>query len=156
MPKEKKIKTHVLLVSKAFLSYHPKAGEPTGFRERILSGQKIHTIRGNYPFWKKRIDEVAAGQAVLSLRQWSGKPYKSAQEEFLQLTSNHKVGIQKITVWKGGSRITLDGNRIHFMQVYNLCVNDGVSVQDFKAWMKGGIKNGCVIHFSEFRYKENW
>jgi len=65
-----------IMVAKNYLNYHPKAGQPTGFRESILSGRKVHTIRataGN----KKTGDTV-------SLRQWEGKPYASKQVEFAQ------------------------------------------------------------------------
>ena len=38
---------------------------------------KLHTIRANYPLWEKRIKDIQEGHAVLSVRQWSGKPYRS-------------------------------------------------------------------------------
>lgn len=63
-----------IMCSKTFPAYHPKAGQVTGFRESILSGRKIHTLRqsaGN----RKTGDQV-------SLREWDGRPYASKQIEF--------------------------------------------------------------------------
>ena len=72
------MKTHVLIISRTFPSYHLRKGKETGFVEKIPD-EKIHTIRANYPLWEKRIKEVQFGEAVLSLRYWSDKPYKSEQ-----------------------------------------------------------------------------
>jgi len=63
-----------IMCAKRFPVSHPKAGQPTGFREAILSGRKIHTLRqsaGN----RKTGDTV-------SLREWEGRPYASKQVEF--------------------------------------------------------------------------
>ena len=57
---------------------------------------KIHTIRTNYQLWEKRINEVQEGNAVLSIRQWSGKPYRSKQTTILNLTKDDGVGIQPL------------------------------------------------------------
>lgn len=113
------MKTYVITLSQVFPTWHKRAGEPTKFRAAFLSGQtcskckkrnpamctgecfsglKIHTIRANYPLWLKRITEVQQGKAVLSVRQWSGKPYRSPQIEITRLTVKHGVGIQKRVV----------------------------------------------------------
>lgn len=86
------MKTYVITLSRHFLANHKRAGEETHFKEKFLLGQgltdydtpsmaKIHTIRANYPLWEKRIKEVQEGRAVLSVRQWTGKPYRSKQVE---------------------------------------------------------------------------
>lgn len=68
------MKTYVLILSEYFPKDHPKAGEPTGFvGDLMFTGKKIHTIRSNYELWAKRIDEVRAGKARLSIRIWTGK-----------------------------------------------------------------------------------
>lgn len=54
------LKTYVITLSKNFMKGHPKAGQPTNFREKFLKKEKIHTIRANYPLWKKRLDEIRA------------------------------------------------------------------------------------------------
>ena len=60
-----KIKTYVLTVSEFFPKTHNKSGLPTGFIDKIGSKIKKHTIRGNYPLWKKRIDEIQKGNAEI-------------------------------------------------------------------------------------------
>jgi len=63
----------VVTLSKVFPAYMSNAGESTNFRELYERGIKKHTIRikGKRPY----VD----GQ-IISLRQWSGKPYCSPQE----------------------------------------------------------------------------
>lgn len=115
------MKTYVITLSQVFPTWHKRAGEPTKFRAAFLSGQtcskckkrnhamctsecfsglKIHTIRANYPLWLKRITEVQQGKAVLSVRQWSGKPYRSPQIEITRLTVKHGVDIQKVVLYR--------------------------------------------------------
>ena len=60
------MKTYAITLSKHFLTTHKRAGEDTDFKEKFLNGEKIHTIRANYPLWEKRIKEVQEGNAVLS------------------------------------------------------------------------------------------
>ena len=63
-----------IMVSRVYPAYHPKAGQPTGFRASILAGRKIHTLRNS------------AGNRntgdIVSLREWQDKPYRSKQIEF--------------------------------------------------------------------------
>lgn len=69
--------TYVLTVSEFFPKTHNKAGLPTGFINAISNKTKLHTIRGNYDLWAKRFEKINKGEAVLSVRYWSGKPYNS-------------------------------------------------------------------------------
>lgn len=59
--KEKPLKTYVITVSVNFPKKGKSIPKPTGFKKKILSGEKKHTVRSNYEFWKKRIDEINAG-----------------------------------------------------------------------------------------------
>ena len=156
------MKTYVITLSKNFQSKHSKAGEPTGFRDKFLSKQKIHTIRENYPLWKKRIDEVARGEAVLSVRQWSDKPYRSHQETLAVLTKNDGVGIQKLNFgWRGNVQVPIIegwycdgvcGGKAELAQ------NDGLNLDDWQDWFKNHKNDGvyseplAIIHFTPFRY----
>jgi hypothetical protein len=176
----KKKKVYVLMVSRVFPKSHPRAGEETFFQQKIYASMhpnlcavgtpenpikypikillrpepKIHTIRGSYDLWKKRADKINAGEAVLSLRQWSGEPYKSKQKEFLQL---EKVGIQHAKILTGsiapgfpkGTATFIDGDA---RNIHEVAKNDGLSVDDFCKWFKKDFE-GCVIHFTQnFRY----
>jgi hypothetical protein len=127
-----------LTVSDYFPANHPKRGEKTGFEYKIKNGIKIHTIRANYDFWKKRIDVINDGLAILSIRRWTGKPYRSKQEEIVNLD---KVGIQKLDTGQPlNSNLYAEG--------------DGLSVEDFRSWFLNYDfdKPMAIIHFTEFRY----
>lgn len=144
------MKTYVLTISKHFMSGHPRAGQYTSFGFKIAMGEKIHTIRDNYKLWKKRIDNINEGKAILSLREWSGRPRRSSQVE---LKTYKKVGIQKIQI---------DPNLGWFVDDVDsdLCVkllanNDGLTYEDFKAWFKKTTNHYepmAIIHFTDFRY----
>lgn len=41
-----------VMLSKTFFPQHPKAGEPTEFREKVLTGTKRHTCRCNYELFE--------------------------------------------------------------------------------------------------------
>lgn len=145
------MKIYVLTVSRFFPSTHLRKGEPTEFFPNIDAGVKKHTIRENYELWKKRIDEVNAGIAVISLRYWSGKPYCSPQIEHKQFGKG-EIGIQKLTV--GFVR----GHSID--DVYKdtpstvIASNDGLSFLNFQDWFRK-VKDQdemAIIHFTNFRY----
>jgi len=163
------MKTYVLLISRYFPATHPRKGEFTDFCDKILVGcifgqsrstkgslRKIHTIRANYDLWKRRIDEVNAGKAVLSLRYWTGKPYKSKQQEVITFSRGSGIGVQNLE-W------TLDHScndrpmifpSCELISIEDLAKNDGLSFDDFKAWFKGYdlSKPMAIIHFTDFRY----
>jgi len=115
-----KKKIIVLMVAKNFLVGHRREGEPTNFKESILKGIKKHTIRGISTKWDKAREDLEAGRAVLSIRQWTGKPYRSPQVEIAR--SEHAT-IQE--------RFILDSE----CDVY--AKNDGLMLDDFNSWFKG-------------------
>ena len=145
-------KTYVLTVSKHFPQTHKRSGEYTGFVENIrqlFSGncKKIHTIRSNYELWRKRAEEINSGRAVLSIRYWSEKPYRSKQVEICRL---EKIGLEKLYFEKVG-----DYQMPRLTDLTTLAKNDGLSIQDFKDWFKGYdlSKPMAIIHFTDFRYE---
>lgn len=144
------MKTYVITVAKNFLSTHPKKGTPTNFREQILDGRKLHTIRGNYEYWKNIVDKVNSGEAILSVRQWSGKPYNSKQEEVTQFT---KLGIQGAYFNKTKVPfMRIDGKPMRGLNFDIIAKNDGFAkVDDFVDWFPK-IFNGCIIQFTEHKY----
>ncbi len=149
------MKTYVLMLSKEFPATHPRKGEPTGFREAFRKN-KLHTIRANYPLWKKRIAEVQRGEAVLSVRQWSGKPYCSKQETIATLTAQDGVGLQQLTELDTSAYCFYPCVRIEKRNIDKLLVaqNDGLSLEDWLDWFKAydKTKNLAIIHFTPFRY----
>lgn len=94
------MKKVVITVSEFFPKGHPMEGEPTHFIEKIKNGQKLHTIRLNLQYWEKQIAKVTAGDAVLCVRTWSGKPYASKQVQRLELGANDGVGIESVQMVK--------------------------------------------------------
>lgn len=166
------MKTYVITLSQVFPAGHKRAGELTKFRATFQSGQtcskckkrnlamctgecfsglKIHTIRANYPLWLKRITEVQQDKAVLSVRQWTGKPYRSQQEEIAMLTSENGLGVQELKMIDLFRPTTINGNRV---ELPDLAANDGLSFNDWYYWFKSyDLKQPmAIIHFTKFRY----
>lgn len=149
------MKTYVLMLAKVFPKGHPKAGQPTGFKEKFLKGEKIHTIRHNAGLWSKRIKEVALGYAKLSIRQWSGLPYRSKQEILKELTYKDDVGCEGINLVMFNTDKYTD-----LMPI--TAKNDGLSLQDWKDWFKYDLSASTdrklliIIHFTNFRYIEKY
>lgn len=182
-----KIKTYVLTVSTHYQSKHPKQGESTYFVEKIfacladkIEGFKIpkdfqeydfhryynetmlkgHTIRANYELWKKRIDEVIAGRAILSIRIWTGKPYNSKQIEIARITKENNPGIQKVYIDIHCDESNIESSiraKVEEKEVDAslLAKNDGLNIVDFARWFfpdLTGCFTGGIIHFTGFRY----
>lgn len=180
------MKTYVITLSRHFLADHKRAGEETHFKEKFLLGQgcpdcdkpqdlsgenisncnscvracflvKLHTIRANFPLWEKRIKEIQEERAVLSIRQWTGKPYRSKQVEIARLTADDGVGIQKLSFHKDKDEVPslkyfdIDGKCIDREILAN---NDGLSKEYWQEWFRGYdlSKPMAVIHFTKFRY----
>ena len=176
------MKTYYMTLSQTFPAKHPRKGEPTGFIDKIqealnyvkyfgIEGMlptkraKIHTIRGNYNRWYKIFEQIYAGEACLSLRVWSGKPYRSKMIEICRLTKDDGIGIQKLyltdeinllgeygiveSTWElfgipGDSKVSCK----------QLAYNDGLSYEDWDAWFEKYDKSKplAIIHFTKFRY----
>jgi hypothetical protein len=145
------MKTYVLIVSEKFPKTHPKSGEPTNFPLSIKHYDKIHTIRGNYDLWVKRFEKINAGEAVLSVRVWEGKPYSSKQREIFRYDYRRKIGIEKVTFRDSLYDVNVNGSSV---DVDDLAKNDGLSYADFEHWFRGYdfSKPMAVIHFTDFRY----
>lgn len=149
----KKIKTFVLTVSEKSPSTHFRKGEETGFVEKILQKTKIHTIRKNYPLWKKRIEQIQKGEAILSIRVWTGAPYKSPQKEIIQLDQSSGIGVQRVYIDFEKDLFLID--QLQFNNYFQtIASNDGLTFRDFKLWFKGISPEEplAIIHFTKFRY----
>lgn len=159
------MKTYILMLSKRFPVNHPKAGQHTFFRDKILASlfhnheywKKLHTIRANYLLWEKRIKEVRDGNAMLSLRQWADKPYRSKTQEIVRLSASDGVGIQILEFEKDCDGMAswyffnIDGKCPSLVDV---ALNDGLTLEDWKALFKDYdlSRPFAVIHFTPFRY----
>lgn len=150
------MKTYVITLSQKFQHKHSKAGEPTEFKDKFFEalrgeGGKIHTIRANYDLWKHRFDEIDAGLAQLSIRQWSGLPYRSKQIELALLSRKDGIGIQRLKFDKSGFLPNVDYKPIGIGYLAN---NDGLTFDDWSEWFKDYDKTKplAIIHFTAFRY----
>lgn len=169
------MKTYNIMLSVVFPVTHPRKGQPTGFKDKVLravckTGErylsdirpKVHTIRANYPLWKKRIDEVERGEAEICLRQWTGKPYRSKTVELARIGKADGVGIQKLNFgWHNGVQIPVIEGWYMFGDngsKEELAKNDGLSTKDWMDWFKAHENDTvydkplAIIHFTNFRY----
>jgi hypothetical protein len=170
----------VILLRKTFPKNHSKARKETNFREKLLRGigcpdcskergitcyycsrdmkEKIHTCRENYEYWKKKIDRLKAEGGVLSVRQWSGKPFRSPQEIIVDIPAEN-VGVQKLD-WCTEETASIQPSAYEGyplgmpVNISELSENDSLSLDDFRAWLKGYdlSKPMAIIHFTKFRY----
>ena len=142
--------TYVLMVSEFFPKTHKKSGSPTGFPLSIKHYDKIHTIRGNYDLWAKRFEKINKGEAILSVRIWSGKPYQSKQKEIIKYHKVHEIGIQKLDDPANFEFALIHGKKVNWELIAK---NDGLSFVDFCDWFKVRTdKPMAIIHFTNFRY----
>lgn len=174
------MKTYIICLSKAFPSSHPMKGKPTDFKMAMLSALlcakccirkkgmcmgecvasayiKRHTVRANYPLWAKRIAEVQRGEAVLSVRQWSGRPYMSKQETIALLTAQDGIGIQMLKFLPDADGCILWNQFVidnRYADIKNVANNDGLSLEDWREWFRNYdlTKPLAIIHFTSFRY----
>lgn len=179
------MKTYVITLSERFPATHPRHGQPTQFVDKFKNarydatnvnshydvgmpnvGIKLHTIRSNYKLWAKRFAKINTGQACLSVRVWSGKPYASKQIEIARLTKDDGIGLQALEflefdpAFKDG--IWISGKTYNQSMKQEIAKNDGLTFDDWNAWFFGKKKNGkplydlsqtmAIIHFTSFRY----
>lgn len=147
------MKTYILMISESFPSYHERYGDPTCFIESIGDGSKIHTIRNNFYLWERRVNEVQSGRAIISLRKWKGKPYRSKQFEIMQLTQDDKIGVESLVLSKDIICGKV-GELEDLVPTSLIAHNDGLLRVDFEEWFKHytGDHLLAIIHFTSFRY----
>lgn len=175
----KAMKKYVLILSKTFPVKHPRHGEPTEFATKLKNtltcvkctrlvaaicaadcvcykNVKLHTIRANYPLWKKRFEQIQRGEACLSIRQWEGKPRHSKTIEIAQLTKEDGIGLQRLTFDTKAvcplCHPTIDGG--NSWQPETIAANDGLYFVDWQCWFdKYDLKQPlAIIHFTPCRY----
>ena len=150
MSKNKGKKIVVLMVSRVFPSYHKNKGELTRFEQKIREKNKIHTIRANYEKWKRKIDQIRNGEAVLSIREWQGVPYHSKQNYLFYYNQEDALDVSKLTKDENGYLIN-DTIRVSEEE---LAKNDGLTLDEFQEWFKVFPSEPmAIIHFTGFRYE---
>lgn len=137
----------VITLSKTFPAYHPRAGEQTGFAKSFIIGRKIHTIRANVHGYYQDGD-------IVSVRQWSGKPYASKQ---VILEDGVKIGVVPVQLSYMRGCMAARAGKIPCSPVV-VARNDGLSLSDFYDWFNPRMipdleLNYSFIHFTDFRYE---
>lgn len=132
------MKQHNILIAKQFPTHHLKKGQPTFFEDLILRGIKQTTIRTNYEYWKKRIDEVSKGEAKLVLKQWINRPYHDSQttihiETFEPTIEKVKIDFRLDNYYVFSTELN---QWLHFNGIEQMAKMDGLTIVDFKSWFK--------------------
>lgn len=167
---KEKIRIYNIMLSRVFPKTHPRAGQPTGFNDKVMAcfrypfyeptppeWMKVHTIRANYALWKERFDEVQRGEAVIKLRQWLGEPYRSKTVLLKTLTAKDGIGIQRLDFKmpdRGDLPFYVIDERMFFTSGKVLSHNDGLELQDWLDWFRDydQAQPMAIIHFTPFRY----
>lgn len=84
--------------SKTFLKGHPRAGQPTGFKDAVMNESKKHSIRNNPDYWEKI---CTAFKHTLNVVEWTGKPYRSKIEKYKEviLWNTHGLSLDDFNAW---------------------------------------------------------
>lgn len=175
MKKDNGKKLVVLMLSQAFLMGHSKVGKPNYFVEQlsnalhehseyevqlsdsesvVVRGKKLHTIRENYEYWKEKAGKINAGEMELSIRVWSGKPYRSPQVEIARLSH---VGVQLVEMGYStddAQPIVYVDNVLKPNVAAEMAKNDGLQLEDWIEWFfkKTNTFRGVILHFTDFKY----
>ena len=146
-----------IMFSRMFPTTHSRRGEPTRFIEKVMLGEKIHLIRRQYDRWKHVADKCAETPYDIALCQWRATPRRSNHVQIGLMST--RIGVQRISMQyfpETDSIIaTVDGQDL---DTKIIAENEGLSLVDFKEWFFGKNRtehdefNGCIIHFTDFRY----
>lgn len=149
------MKTIVLMLSQTFPATHSRFGEPTNFRDGF-GVTKLHTIRKNKNgYWDKCAQEINEGKAILSVREWTGRPYRSKMRELARYT---KIVLQHVSMSRTREfplpSVYVDGKDVN---IYTVSENDGLELPDFIEWFfpcNNDIASfeGVVLQVTNFRY----
>jgi hypothetical protein len=127
-----------------YLKYYPWGGE-ANFQKKILSKEKIHTIRKNKKGFKPN--------AVLD----HGERIKGKGFKRKSFSTNKCISVQEIEITFKKDEITkceINGKSISWKLIAE---NDGLSSNDFLKWFSL-FKNeenkftGYIVHWSHFKY----
>lgn len=148
------MKVYVITFSNNYPSYHPKKGTSTGFIDKILNKVKTSTIRGNYDRWQKIRREVNKGNAYLSLRYWSDKPYRSKQIEFAR---SYQIATHRIFITNSvsGFEMSINGRYSLYETMERISKMEGFEdVEDFNDWFQKDEFEGVMIELEQIEKQD--
>lgn len=145
------------MFSRLFPTTCTRRGEQTHFIEKVMLGEKIHTIRRQYDRWKIIADKTQERRFNIALCQWAATPRRSKVHQVGLLDS--QIGVQRIKMkyFAASDDIVaiVDGKEVSPVIIAE---NEGLEWNDFKEWFFGKNRtenaeyNGCIIHFTDTRY----
>lgn len=162
--------SRVITFSRVFPSYHPKAGEPTYFVEKIIGGLvhldkpgcdtelikglrdcgwlKIGNMSDNYKYHTVRAGHRWKVGDKFSPRVWSDKPYRSKQ-----ITIASDIEIKKIwdvefdedgCLWVYG---LIEGDHLN-----KVAKNDGLTTRDLLDWFNKPFTGQIICWNEKIKY----
>jgi hypothetical protein len=162
--------SRVITFSKEFQKSHKRSGERTFFREKILTGlvslrmyprnqfcdEEIFNTHGGFLHIPK-LTTIRAGHRWkvgdrFSPREWVGKPYRSKQRILCPDLEVKHIYNFSFTPSNG---FILEGHGIDIEKTW-IAQNDGLSVEDFKAWFNSekGFFGQIVSWVDKLNYKK--
>lgn len=143
------MKTLKLQMPTEFPYYHKFAEMPTYYKESILSGSKIHSIKKPKYEIEELKFEMNQGNTILNLWQYENHGYGTQVEIIRTITDAHYTKIEK----KEGHWYV--GNWKLPVKAERLAVNEGLTLQAFNGlWPLDDYKNLTLIYFTEFQYED--
>lgn len=134
----------VLTFSRVFPAYHPKAGQPTYFVEKIYNSLFARNNLMDYPkglevnesILETKHHTIRAGNRFkvgdyFSPRVWSGKPYNSKQIIIAPDIQVKKVWDFEIDL---NCVYSIDGKYTSEQTDYDLAMNDGLTESEMQFW----------------------
>jgi len=140
-----------MIYSRYYPAYHPKAGTPTHFVEKVLNSVGLLSINDLLPGIKEIINEnelnkidapknhtIRRGHRykvgdMYSPRVWTDKPYQSKQIIFAPDFEVKKIYTFEI---RTDQYFYLNGCRIYKYDLDLISKNDGLALPDFLDWFK--------------------
>lgn len=146
----------VIIVSRHFFKSHPNAGLPTYFVEKIFKSlsircddkERIFDPRLSLDKFAPKHHTIRAGERLkvgdkISLRCWSGKPYRSKQ---IIIAETEVKQIYSFEVSE--CEYLLNGRKLDLLALTAVAKNDGSSADDFETWFGKKFK-GQIICWSD-------
>lgn len=116
------------------------------FASLVKEGRKPHTIR------PRRVNAIKPGDK-LSLRQWSGRPYRSKQKKLMETTCTHVAEFQL----ESYALMKINGQRLHLDEQESLAKVDGFKdLCEMINWFEKTHElpfNGVIIYWEPFPKK---
>lgn len=140
--------------AQVFPAYHPKAGQPTGFLNKILAGlNRKDQIENLTTYFQPKYHTIRKGERwkvgdKFSPRVWTDLPYKSKHIEICEdLTITR---IYPFIVTKGS--YILNGKTLTLSELKEVAANDGLQVDDFELWFESPFIGQLICWTDKVKY----